>query len=185
MCFIKVGDIEPRRPFFLNEREQIKRYEEYKDHLESNFFKKNDFQTFKIVSSEFLDKFGLGDGDIFQFLLEEIESVVLNTDYMQIQISKDKIDMNIDFFKSHQIIEKIIQVCVLDKEPLLNKYVKYRPSYHNPFRIDNTAPLNKLPYKEWNISKKDALIVVYEMIESFGDTKDNTLEEFLSKFNLI
>lgn len=169
----------PPKPNFLNETNQIKSYDNY---LESMPYK-NDVSgeeiVYEIVSSEFLSKFGLGDGLMFQDLanqvMDKIDSGILDIDESNFY--------NDDF---PSFAKQIIEIAILDKEPLFKEHVKCIDGRHNPCRIYNeeSAPLEKMPYKTWKVTKKEALTIIYDLFKHRCDVKDVSLNAFLSKFEL-
>lgn len=175
----------PEKPKFLNQLEQIVKYEIYCNHNgESSEGIIGDEIKYEVCSSEFLDKFGLGDGEIFRYLIEE--DVMKKTDtpsYFGEHIPIDIYNYNSEEFPDITI--SIIKETILDKEPLFNKYVSCSPSSHNCCRItDSEAPLHELPYKTWYITKKEALTVIYNLFVKYCDVKNVSLDEFLSHFKL-
>ncbi len=174
----------PEKPKFLNQLEQIVKYERYYNHNESYERIIGDEIKYEVCSSEFLDKFGLGDGEIFRYLIEEeVMKKVDTPSFFGEHIPIDIYNYNSEEFPDITIA--IVKETILNKEPLFNKWVSCSRSSHNCCRIrDLEAPLHELPYKTWYISKKEALTVIYNLFVEYCDVKNVSLDEFLSYFEM-
>lgn len=169
------------KPQFLNEADAIQKYENYlesTDSIDADSVHGEEI-TYEVTSSEFLSKYGLGDGARFQDLVD----AVIDT------IDSGALDIDCDnFYKDDfpSFAKEIVEVAILNKEPLFKAHVECIDGAHNPCRFYNkeSAPLDKMPYKTWHITKKEALTIIYDLFKRKCDVKDVNLELFLSKFKL-